>query len=82
MLGSVAEYVLNRYYTYDTENVSYEPEGGENGDYVSRSYTIVNDYTHFRCGLRFTKLSNNGCFGCRVILPDTEGLVYPDWDKK
>ena len=82
MLGSAAEYVLNRLYTYDTENVSYEPEGGDTGDYVSRSYTIVNDYTHFRCGYRFTNLPSNGCFGCRVILPDFPGLVYPAWDKK
>ena len=82
MLGSAAEYVLNRLYTYDTENIAYEPEGGDTGSYVSRSLTLQNDYTYFRCGYRFTSLPNIGSFGCRVILPDFPGLVYPAWDKK
>ena len=82
MLGSAAEYVLNRLYTYDTENIAYEPEGGDTGSFVSRSLTLQNDYTYIRCGYRFTSLPNIGSFGCRVILPDFPGLVYPAWDKK
>lgn len=80
-LGSLQESCLNRTYAYDTEHVTYEPEGGEEGDYMVRSMTMVNSYTNQKCGYRITKqLSSNGYFGCRVILP--ENLVYPAWDKK
>ena len=82
MLGMLADYILNRAYDYDTENVAYEPEGSEDGSLNNwRSYTYANGYTGQRVGNRVT-LSSNSFTGVRVILPDFPGLVYPDWDKK
>jgi hypothetical protein len=81
-LGMLAEYILNRAYDYDTENVAYEPEGTADGSFSYwRSYTYANGYTGQRVGNRVT-LSSNSFTGVRVILPDFPGLVYPAWDKK
>ena len=83
VLGMLAEYMLNRDYDYDTEHVSYEPEGSANGNYMFRSYTYANSYTGMRVGNRRLSLSSNSfASGVRVILPDFPGLVYPDWDKQ
>ena len=85
MLGTVAEAMLNRFYDYDTANVSYEPEGGDTGVAVWRSYTIYNGYARMRLNARLRdksgELANNGHRGARLILPDTEGLVYPASEK-
>jgi formylglycine-generating enzyme required for sulfatase activity len=82
VLGMLAEYILNKTYAYDTENVTYEPEGTDEGSVNNwRSYTYANSYTGQRVGNRLA-LSSNSFVGVRVILPDFEGLVYPDWDKK
>ena len=78
----LAEYILNKTYAYDTENVTYEPEGTDEGSENNwRSYTYANSYTGQRVGNRVA-LTSNSFVGVRVILPDFEGLVYPDWDKK
>ena len=86
MLGGGAEYMLNRYYDYDTENIMYEPEGGDStAKEVNRSYTMANGYAaNSRVCVRVysTDLSSNGLRIARVILPDLPGLVYPAWDKK
>ena len=81
MLGMLAEYMLNRIYTYDTENVTYEPEGPAEGSFAFRSATYANGYASQRPGSH-PYLSNNSFVGVRVILPDFPGLVYPAWDKK
>ena len=83
-LGMLAEWVLNRAYAYDTENVAYEPEGTVDGSFSNwRSGTYANGYDSNRTGFRRTDgYPNNGWKGVRVILPDFPGLVYPDWDKK
>ena len=84
LLGSVAEFMLNLYYDYDTQNVIYEPEGGTTGEVCFRSYTLANYNTNFRIGKRIKQsgISSNSYRGVRVILPDFEGLVYPAWDKQ
>ena len=83
VLGMLAEYMLNRDYDYDTEHVSYEPEGSADGNNMFRSYTYANSYTGLRVGNRRLGLSSNSfASGVRVILPDLPGLVYPDWDKQ
>jgi len=85
MLGSVAEVMRNRFYTYDTEHVTYEPEGGDDGVVVWRSYTLYNGFSGQRPGTRLRdvsgELQNNAYRGARLILPDTPGLVYPDFEK-
>jgi len=81
MLGMLAEYILNRKYTYDTENVTYEPEGSSTGAFTFRSATYSNSYTVQRPGCH-PSTSSNSFLGVRVILPDFPGLVYPAWDKQ
>ena len=82
MLGLLQENCLNRYYGYDTENLTCEPEGSDDTTmkYMVRSSTEENAYTNQRCGCRIKEqLTNNGMIGCRVILP--ENLVYPASEK-
>ena len=89
IIGTIAEVMLNKYYDYDVDHVTYEPEGGESGTSVWRSMTMANSYTFDRIGNRLLEdssqagghLSSNGTRGGRLILPDTEGLVYPDFEK-
>jgi formylglycine-generating enzyme required for sulfatase activity len=86
MLGGGAERMLNTFYPYDTEGIMYEPEGGDAAaEPMCRSYTLANGYaanSRICVRLRESALKNNGYLCYRVILPDTEGLVYPAWDKK
>ena len=86
MLGGGAEYMLNTFYAYDTENTAYEPEGGDStAKAVFRSFSQSSGYAaNSRVCVRVyeSDLSSNGQRICRVILPDFPGLVYPAWDKK
>ena len=86
MLGGGAEYMLNTFYAYDTENIMYEPEGGDStAKAVFRSFTQSSGYAaNSRVCVRVysSDLPSNGQLIARVILPDFPGLVYPAWDKK
>ena len=86
LLGGGAEYMLNTFYEYDTENTAYEPEGGDStAKAVFRSFTQSSGYAaNSRVCVRVysSDLKNNGQLIARVILPDFPGLVYPAWDKK
>ena len=86
LLGGGAEFMLNTFYQYDTEGIMYEPEGGDAAaGPMSRSYTMANGYaanSRICVRVRESDLKNNGYLCYRVVLPDTEGMVYPAWDKK